>query len=498
MFNYMKKSKNIPLYETDVLIIGAGIMGATLGSILKELDSSLRVDIVESLNNPALESSKALNNAGTGHAGYCELNYTPLLPNNKIDIQKAIQINSGFELSLQYWSYLTKKYHLFSPNKFIKRVPHISLVNGNEDRAYLKKRYLALKNNPLFKTIEFSSDFKTISKWIPLLKTKKSPKEYAATKVEIGTDLNFGEITYQLISILKTKKNFYLHTNYKVTDLNETKDGLWSVEINNVEKMQAKFIFIASGGNSLKLLQKAKIYEQRSYAGFPVNGQWLVCKNPKIVALHKAKVYGKAEIGSPPMSLPHLDFRIINGEKILMFGPFASFTFKFLISGSLFDFISSIKFHNLKTLCIVFLKEWPLLIYLIKQNFKSHKSRLADLRKFYPDANAEDWQLENAGIRVQIMKKPNIGTPKLEFGTEIIFSGKNNLAALLGASPGASISVKSMIEVIEKCFLNKKKSIAWKSKIKKMIPSYEVNLVKNPKLLKKIRSDNQRTLGINL
>ena len=498
MINYMKKSKSIPLDQTDVLIIGAGIMGTTLASILKELDSNLRVDIVESLNNPALESSQALNNAGTGHAGYCELNYTPLLPNGKVDIQKAIQVNSGFEVSLQYWSYLAKKYRLFSPNKFIKRVPHISLVNGDKDKAYLKERYLALKNNPLFKTIEFSSDFETISKWIPLLKTKKAQKNYAATKVEIGTDLNFGEITYQLISILKTKKNFYLHINHQVTDINEGNDGLWSVELNNTKKIQAKFIFIASGGNSLKLLQKAKIYEQRSYAGFPINGQWLVCKNPKVVALHNAKVYGKAEIGSPPMSLPHLDLRIINGKKILMFGPFASFTFKFLISGSLIDFISSIKFHNIKTLFIVFLKEWSLLIYLIKQNFKSHKSRLADLRKFYPNANAKDWQLENAGIRVQIMKKPNLGSPKLEFGTEIIFSGNNSLAALLGASPGASISVKSMIEVIEKCFLHQKKLTTWKIKLKKIIPSYGVDLVKNPKLLKKIRSDNQRALGINL
>lgn len=495
MINYMK---NISLYKTDVLIIGAGIMGATLASILKEIDSNLRVDIVESLNNPALESSQASNNAGTGHAGYCELNYTPILPNNKVDIQKAIQINSGFELSLQYWSYLTKKYHIFSPDKFIKRVPHISLVNGNSNIAYLKKRYLALKNNPLFKTMEFSNNFKTISKWIPLLKTKKTPKGYAATKVAIGTDVNFGEITYQLISILKTKKNFQLHTSHKVTDINETKDGLWLVKVNNANKIKAQFIFIASGGNSLKLLQKTNIYQQTSYAGFPINGQWLVCKNPKVVELHKAKVYGKAEKGSPPMSLPHLDLRIINGKKVLMFGPFASFTFKFLISGSFFDFISSIKFHNIKTLFIVFLKEWYLLIYLIKQNFKSHENRIADLKRFYPDANINDWQLENAGIRVQIMKKPKIGTPKLEFGTEIIFSSKNNLAALLGASPGASISVQLMIEVIEKCFLNDKRSIIWKRKIKKIIPFYEVDLIKNPKLLKKIRSENQRILGINL
>jgi len=494
----MQKSKIALSYESDALIVGAGIMGATLASILKEMDSDLKVDMVEALNGPALESSEANNNAGTGHAGYCELNYTPLLSNDKIDIKKAVQVNLGFEMSLQYWSYLTKKYRLFSPSKFIKRVPHISLVNGDKNIAFLKKRYLALKSNPLFNAIEFSSNFKTITKWIPLLKTKKTQRKYAATKVDIGTDVNFGEITYELISILNTKKKFHLHTNQKAIAINENEDDSWSVKLNNGNKIKAKFIFIACGGSSLKLLQKTKIYEQNSYAGFPVNGQWLVCNNPKIVALHKAKVYGKAEIGSPPMSMPHLDLRIINGEKILMFGPFASFTFKFLISGSFFDFISSIKFHNLKTLCIVFLKEWALLIYLIKQNFKSHKSRIADLKHFFPDANTKDWHLKDAGIRVQIMKETRGGSPKLEFGTEIIFSKKNNLAALLGASPGASISVQSMIEVIEKCFLKKENSIAWKNKIKKMIPSYGVDLVKNPRLLKKIRSHNQRTLGIKV
>jgi malate dehydrogenase (quinone) len=493
----MLKKINIPLRETDVLIVGAGIMGATLASILKEVDSNLRVEIVEALNNPALESSQAFNNAGTGHAGYCELNYTPLLSNNEIDIKKAIQINAGFEMSLQYWSYLTSKYRLFSPGKFIKRVPHISLVNGDKNIAYLKKRYFALKNNLFFETIEFSNNLKTIEQWIPLLKGKKLVKKYAATKVESGTDINFGEITYQLISILKTKKNFHLRTGHKVIDIGEHNDGSWLVRLKGHKEIKTKFIFIASGGNSLKLLQKTKLHEQISYAGFPINGQWLVCKDPLVVAKHEAKVYGKAEIGSPPMSMPHLDLRIIDGKKILMFGPFASFTFKFLISGSFFDLISSVKFHNLKTLCIVFLKEWPLLIYLIKQNFKTHKSRMADLRQFYPDANSKDWYLKDAGIRVQIMKKNKKDGPKLEFGTEIIYSKQNNLAALLGASPGASISVQSMIEVVEKCLIKKERLNIWKSKIKKMIPSYGVDLAQNPTLLKKIRSRNQKILGIN-
>ena len=492
----MLKNKKRAPYETDVLIVGSGIMGATLASIIKEIDSNLKVDLIEKLHAPALECSHAYHNAGTGHAGYCELNYTPIISNNKINIEKALEINTAFEVSLQYWSYLAKKYRLFTPEKFIKRVPHISLVHNEKDIAYLRKRYTALKSNPLFETMQFTDNFKIIEKWIPLLKNKCSTKKYAATKVENGTDVNFGEITCQLISILKTKKEFRLHTSCKVVDITQNTNTSWIVSLDNKLSIKTDFIFIASGGNSLKLLQKTKIAQQISYGGFPINGQWLVCKNPSVVAKHRGKVYGKAAIGSPPMSLPHLDLRVIDGKNILMFGPFASFTFKFLISGSFFDFISSIKFHNLKTLCVILLKEWPLLIYLIKQNFKTHQNRMADLKQFYPNANSKDWNLEDAGIRVQIMKKSKKDGPKLEFGTEIIFSKRNNLAALLGASPGASISVKSMIDVIEKCLMNKKRQNVWQSKIKKMIPSYGVDLVKNTTLLKKIRSDNQKILGI--
>jgi malate dehydrogenase (quinone) len=487
---------NLP-YETDVLIIGSGIMGTTLASIINEVNDDLKVTIVEKLDKSGLESSHAFNNAGTGHAGYCEVNYTPILSNNKININKALKINSDFETSLQYWAYLARKYRSFNPKYFIKNTPHISLVSGDQNIAYLKKRYMALKKTIFFRQMEYTNNFKKIVNWIPLLGSNPTQKKYVATRVKNGTDVNFGEITKQLIAILNTKKYFNLYKNCEAKNIYQNKDKTWTVNLGDKKTIIANFIFIASGGGALTLLQKTGIPEQKGYSGFPVNGQWLICEDPKIVAMHESKVYGKAEIGSPPMSMPHLDLRIIDGKKIIMFGPFASFTFKFLISGSFFDLVRSIKLHNLKTLFIIFFKEWALLKYLIKQNFKTHNDRLKDLREFYPEADGKDWYLRDAGIRVQIIKRTKKEGAKIEFGTEIIFSSDKSLAALLGASPGASISVHSMINIIERCFLNKKNSRQWKAKIRHMIPSYGLDLARNSGLLKKIRANNEKILGLN-
>jgi malate dehydrogenase (quinone) len=488
--------KEIRLIETDVLIIGAGIMGATLASILKELDTSLKINMVDMLQAPGMESTEALNNAGTGHAGYCETNYTPEI-NKSVNIEKAVEINAKFEVSLQYWAYLTKTYKLFKPIEFIRKTPHISIVNGKKDIEYLKKRYRALKKHHLFSNIEFSQNPKIIKKWVPLLKGHVD--ELAATKVISGTDINFGKITKNLIQILKTKENFKIHQNFKVHKLHEINDHFWKIEIEdlinkkNIE-INSKFVFISSGGESINLLQKTKIPEQIGYAGFPVNGKWLICKNHKISRYHNAKVYGKAAEGSPPMSLPHMDLRVIDGEKILLFGPFASFTFKFLRNGSYFSLLNSINYKNLKTIIFIFFKEWKLVLYLLKQTFSSNKNKINQLKKFYPNANSSDWSLTQAGIRVQIIKPSKTNIASLEFGTEIIYNKNRNLAALLGASPGASVAVSSMLEIIEKCFYPNKK---WKKKIKKIIPASSEELIKNPSQIKKVRPRSLKSLNLN-
>ena len=482
--------------DTDVLIIGAGIMGATLACLLKELNSNLKINIVDMLKEPGMESSEALNNAGTGHAGYCELNYTPL-KQKKIDIKKALEINAKFEVSLQFWSYLAKKYKHFEPKNFITSAPHISMVSGKNDIKFLKKRYLSLKKHHLFKDIEYSENPKIVKKWIPLLKGHS--EELAATRVIYGTDVDFGKITKNIIQILTTKKDFKIHQNFKANSFSEIDGQLWKVEIEDLInkkqiEIQSKFVFIAAGGESINLLNKTKIPEQSGYAGFPVNGKWLVCKNQKISQQHNVKVYGKAKIGSPPMSLPHMDLRVIDGKKLLLFGPFASFTFKFLRNGSNLSLINSINYKNIKVMLFVLFKEWKLMLYLIKQTFSSHQDKIKQLKNFYPNATASDWILSPAGIRVQIIKPSKEHIASLEFGTEIIYNKNKNLAALLGASPGASVAVSSMLEVIEKCFGSNK---IWKKKIAKIIPANSGELIKNPSLIKKIRPYTLKTLNLN-
>ena len=488
--------------KTDVLIIGTGIMGTTLATLLKELDPKIQVDLIEKLEDAGLESSNTLNNAGTGHAGYCELNYTPLIANGKINIQKALEINAKFEISLQFWSYLSKKYSSFKPKNFISKVPHISIVRGEKDVAFLKKRYLALKKNHLFNQIEFTINPRIIKKWVPLIDCKNLTESIGATRFKSGSDVDFGSLTKELIKILVKKSSFKLHKNLEALSIKKIDNHGWGVTTKGVASkkeinFKANFVFITSGGDSLRLLQKTNIPEQIGYAGFPVNGKWLICNNPKINLQHTAKVYGKAQIGSPPMSMPHLDLRVVNGKRVLLFGPFASFTCKFLNSGSHLDLIKSIKFHNIKSILSVFLREWKLLIYLIKQTMHSNSFRMNELRRFYPNANSQDWSLMSAGKRVQIIKPSKKFGGTIEFGTEIIFNAENNLAALLGASPGASVSASSMIEIINKCFKEKSKTKDWQSQLKKIMPVSSDRLIKDPTLIHKLRARAYKTLYLN-
>jgi malate dehydrogenase (quinone) len=500
-FKSTKKINNQPDL-TDCLIVGGGIMGITLASLLNELDSSIKINLYEKLNSSGLESSEALNNAGTGHAGYCELNYTPIGKDGKVKITKALEINAKYEITLQYWSYLTNAYKSFNPKKFINRTPHVSLVFGDKNIHFLKKRYLLLKKHHLFKSITFSQDRKKISQWAKLTMMGRDPSQkVAATIVNEGADINFGAATNAILNTLKNKKNFKINLNHEILTIKDFKNNLWDVSIRNkisgeVKKTFAKFIFIGAGGYSIRMLQKTGIQEQNGYAGFPVSGQWLICSNKKIVKQHNAKVYGMPPEGSPPMSVPHFDLRIINGRKTLLFGPYAGFTFKFLKTGSYLDLIKSLKLKNFFPLIYVLIHNWKLFNFLIYESFQLKRSRMNSLKIFYPDAKEKDWSIKMAGQRVQIIKPTSSISGKLEFGTEVIFSKNKKLAALLGASPGASIAVDSMIKVIEQCFSEKLLDTKFRSKMKEMIPSYGQNLIKNKQLLKKIRLSSHKTLGL--
>jgi len=489
--------------KVDVLLVGAGVMSATLGALLSHLDPSLRIVMVERLGKVAHESSHSLNNAGTGHAGYCELNYTPQRADGSVQIQRALEINAAFEMSLQFWSYLVKHGVLPSPEKFINPICHQSFVWGQEDVAFLRERFAALHQHHLFEEMEYSEDPALLREWMPLvMEHRDASQEVAATQVRHGTDVDFGFMTRKLVKSLTKHSTFDLQLNHTIMGMSQHTDGHWLVRVNDnhadtVSSYEAGFVFLGAGGGALPLLQKSGIPEARGYGGFPVSGQWLICKNPEVVKRHSSKVYGKAAVGAPPMSVPHLDARIIDGAPALLFGPFASITTKFLKQGSVMDLFSSLKSGNLKPMLSVARDNLDLTRYLLVEAFRSHKTRMATLRGFYADAKDADWELASAGQRVQIIKGCDKNGGKLEFGTEIVTAGDGTLAALLGASPGASTSVQAMVDVIERCFASRMLTPEWQSKMREMIPSYGESLDENAALLHEVRNRTLATLQLN-
>jgi malate dehydrogenase (quinone) len=487
--------------KTDVILIGAGVMSATLGSLLKELAPEWEIKVFEKLANAGEESSNEWNNAGTGHSALCELNYTSEKSDGSIDTSKATRINEQFQLSRQFWSYLVKSNLIRNPQDFIMPIPHISLVQGEQNVAFLKKRFKALSNNPLFQGMEFSEDPEKLKEWIPLIMEDRVPNEpVAATKIDSGTDVNFGALTRMLFDHLKNN-NVEINYKHSVKDIKRTSDGSWEVKVHDIESgvieyHTAKFVFIGGGGGSLPLLQKTGIPESKHIGGFPVSGLFLVCNNPEVVAQHHAKVYGKAKVGAPPMSVPHLDTRYIDNKKTLLFGPFAGFSPKFLKTGSNFDLIGSVNPNNVLTMLAAGVKEMALTKYLIQQVLLSNEKRMEELREFIPSAKSEDWGIVTAGQRVQVIKDTDAGgRGTLQFGTEVVSAADGSIAALLGASPGASTAVHVMLEVLEKCFPQHIKE--WEPKIKEMIPSYGVSLVENPELFQEILTSTAQTFGLN-
>ena len=488
--------------ETDIVLIGAGIMSATLGLLLKELNPKLKIEIFERLDIAAAESSDAWNNAGTGHAAFCELNYTPELEDGSIETEKAVKISESFEVSRQFWSYLVEKGLLENPENFIKSVPHMSFVWGNENVDYLKKRYEALQQYHLFKSMEYSEDVSQITNWAPLVMENRTSKEkIAATKMDYGTDVNFGALTRSMFKYLESLEGVTAHFHHEVYDLKKRDDGKWRIKVKDLatgekKKVYTPFVFIGAGGGSLLLLEKANIPEGEGFGGFPVSGQWLKCTNPEVIKKHGAKVYGKATVGAPPMSVPHIDTRMIDGEKALLFGPYAGFSTKFLKNGSYFDLVKSIELKNIKPMLSAGIHNIPLTKYLIDQVFQSSNDRLKALQEYVPSAKKEDWVLENAGQRVQVIKKDAEGRGILEFGTEVVSAQDGSLSVLLGASPGASTAVSIMVDLIQKCFPEESKSLFWQTKFIEMIPSFGQNLNENTVLSDVIRKKTNEVLKL--
>jgi malate dehydrogenase (quinone) len=488
--------------EPDAVFIGAGIMSATLGVFLKELEPSLNIEMFETLEGAGLESSDSWNNAGTGHAANCEMNYTPERADGSIDISKALQINVEFDLSRQLWSYIVKKGSIKDPRTFIHPVPHMSFCWGAENVAFLRKRFKAMSAHPCYYGMEYTEDRKQIADWVPLvMEGRKNDEPLAATRIITGTDVDYGSLTNHFVDHLSAQPGFAVHYLSRVTDITREKDGRWRVEIRDVKSgdrrtVTTKFVFIGAGGGALPLLQKSGIPEGHGYGGFPVSGIWLRCDDPAINKRHHAKVYGKAAHGSPPMSVPHLDTRVIGGQHSLLFGPYAGFSTRFLKHGSLLDLFESVRPANIKPELSVARDNFDLVEYLVQQVLQTMSERLATLDQYYPNAKREDWKLQVAGQRVEIIKPDVKRGGALELGTEVVAAADRSLVALLGASPGASTAAFIAISVLEKAFPDKLTADGWLPKLKEIIPSYGISLIDDADFLRRIRAETAAVLKV--
>lgn len=489
-------------YETmDVVLVGAGIMSATLAVLLKELEPAIKLEVLEMMASGAIESSNPWNNAGTGHAGLCELNYTPESADGSIDIKKSVTINTQFEESKQFWAYLVEKGRFGSPKSFINPVPHLSFVRGQKGIDYLKKRFAALTVHHAFAEMEYTEDRATMAEWMPLMLPGRDPHEpIAATRVMAGTDVNFGTLTKHLLDHLGQQQDAKVTCSQKVVGLKRNAGG-WRVSVKdqqngNSREIQAKFVFLGAGGAALPLLQMSGIAEGKGFGGFPVSGQWLRCDNPDVVKQHQAKVYSQAAVGSPPMSVPHLDTRVVDGKTSLLFGPYAGFSTKFLRHGSFLDLPLSVRPNNIGPMLAVARDNFDLTRYLVKEVLQSEEQRLETLRGFYPEAKAEDWRLEMAGQRVQIIKKDAKNGGILQFGTELVAAEDGSIAALLGASPGASVTVSIMLDLIQRCFGAQVKSEQWSRKLNEIFPAMGAVLARDAERYREVQARSDALLQL--
>ncbi|YCK83684.1 malate:quinone oxidoreductase [Arthrobacter sp. D3-18] len=487
--------------HADVVLIGGGIMSATLGAFIKQLEPTWTISLFERLDEAGLESSGPWNNAGTGHAALCELNYSPAAKDGSVDPSKALHINEQFQLSRQFWSHLVDSNVVGSPKGFINTVPHMSFVIGDDHANFLKTRYEALKPNTLFRSMEYTEDQDHIAKWAPLIvKGRDRKQRVAATRAAEGTDVDFGALTRELTGYLQSS-GAEVNYGHDVTNIHRAAGGGWDLSIKHPKsgehgRIHAKFVFVGAGGGALHLLQASGIPESKGYGGFPVSGQFFRCTDDAITSQHSAKVYGQASVGAPPMSVPHLDTRYVDGKRSLLFGPYAGFSTNFLKTSSYLDLPLSIRPGNIIPMLAVAKDNMDLTAYLIKEVAKRHEAKVDALREYYPEAAGGNWELITAGQRVQIIKKHPQKGGVLQFGTEVIASRDGSIGALLGASPGASTAVPIMIELLQKSFPKNFKG--WQSKLKDMMPGYGVKLNENPDLAAELEASTARSLQLEV
>ncbi|MFX0573721.1 malate dehydrogenase (quinone) [Nocardia nepalensis] len=453
----------------DVVLIGGGIMSATLGAMIAKLQPDWSMVMFERLSEVAAESSNAWNNAGTGHSGLCELNYMP----DPQDPTKAEQIAGLFHLSRQFWAALVDEGDLTDPASFINPTPHMDVVFGHRDVAYLRHRYQTLRTLPLFSAMEYTEDPAVITQWAPLLMDGRSPGEpMAATRYEAGTDIDFGALTTALTTVV-TNAGAQVRVGQEVTGLCRGEDGLWTITGRHRDAkrrftVRAKFVFVGAGGYALKLLQRARVAEVHGYGVFPFGAQFLRTDNPEVVSRHNAKVYSQASLGAPPMSVPHMDKRLVDGQQSLLFGPYATFSTRLLKRGRLIDLFTTVRLTNIAVLLAVAVQNLSLVGYLIGQLLSTRRRKFAQLQRFYPAADPADWYLVQAGQRAQLVKPDAHKVGVLTFGTELVTAADGTIAGLLGASPGASTAPAIMVDLLARCF--PQEAMRWEPLLLRMLP----------------------------
>ena len=463
----------------DVVLVGSGIMSSTLAVMLKRLDPRLRIQMFEVTTELASEASEGWNNAGTGHAGICEMSYTPDRDQEgRVPIARALRIFEQFEHSMQFWGAMVANGMVDDPADFIQAVPHICFVKGADDVAFLQARHAAMMEHHFFRGMRLTMDPSVIHAWVPLVMEGREPGPVAAT-VGDGTEVNFGLLARRLCGWLAQQEHCGIANGWKVTKLRRGVKG-WQLGLRcaatgEIRDQHVKFVFVGAGGGSLPLLQSTGLAEVAGLGGFPIGGQWLVCDEPATCERHEAKVYGATPPSSPSLGSGHLDVRRLNGQRQLLFGPFASWTTRFLKhSGQWSDLPFSLRANNVTSLLRTAFRNGSLVRYLVKQGLQSMESRMQALREYYPNARSEHWRLVQAGIRVQAIKKKDRGA--LFFGTELFSSEDHSLAALLGASPGASVAVNIAFEVIQTCLPHLLASSEGRESMRQMIPTFDIDL----------------------
>ncbi|MEY8017157.1 malate dehydrogenase (quinone) [Mycobacterium servetii] len=486
--------------RTDVALVGAGIMSATLGALLRRLEPDWSITLIERLDAVAGESSNPWNNAGTGHSALCELNYTPQRPDGSIDIGKAVHVNEQFQVTRQFWAYAVTK-GIVPDRGFLNPIPHASFVRGAQRVDYLRRRRRALAGNPLFAGTELIEDPDEFARRLPLMAAGRDFSEpFALNWAPHGTDVDFGELSRQLVGFCVRHGTTALF-GHEVRGLARQGDGSWTLLVGNRRtgqrrRLNAKFVFVGAGGDALPLLQRSGIREVRGFAGFPIGGRFLRAARPALTAAHRAKVYGVPAPGAPPLGALHLDLRLVNGRAWLVFGPYAGWSPKFLKHGHFSDLPRSVKPDNLLSMLGVGVTELALLNYLIGQLRLTAPGRVRMLREFVPGAKDSDWELTVAGQRVQVIRRDRRRGGALDFGTTLLSDADGTIAGLLGGSPGASTAVPIALDVLRRCFADRYQT--WLPTLKEMVPSLGVKLSDEPALFDEVWSWGSKALRLEV